>query len=78
MRWIASDDVNVEHLPANFLTIINTNPDDVWNAYTNFMDHLYRHRLRQVILEPNIELPGDHPSRPRCLCERLLAHALTL
>jgi tetratricopeptide (TPR) repeat protein len=68
-RWITSEDVNVEHLLAVFISN-NTNSDGVWDAYTHFMEHLYWHKPRLVILGPELEgLPDDHPSKPTCLLE---------
>ena len=71
-RWVASEDVNIEHL-LDVFTSIDTGSGDVWNACANFMDHLYWHKPRLVVLGPKIEgLPDDHPSKPRCLL--LLSH----
>ena len=92
-QWIASEDVNVEHL-LDVLTSIDAKSQDTWEACSGFMDHLYRHKPRLVMLGPKIEaLPEDHPSKPDCLRElswlfdsvgnlaerkRLLTHALSL
>ena len=92
-RWIASEDVNVEHL-LNVFTSIDKNSDGIWSACTHFMDLLYWHKPRLVVLGPRIEaLPDSHPSKPQCLLalsslfgavrnlvesKRLLAHALGL
>ena len=92
-RWITSEDVNVEHLLDIFATT-DTNSVSVWDACTNFMRHLARHKNRLTILRPKIEgPPDDHPSKPRCLFElsglfrlvgnhvereRLIAHTLKL
>ena len=68
-RWITSEDVNVEHLLDTF-TSIDANSDDVWKACTNFMNHLFWHKPRLVVLRPKIEgLPDDHRSKPECLFE---------
>ena len=66
-RWIASEDVNVEHL-LNVLMSINANSDEVWRACDGFLRHLYWHKPRQTVLGPKIEeLPDYHPSKPRRL-----------
>ena len=68
-RWITSEDVDVEHL-LDVFTTVDMNSVSVWDAYTNFMRHLARHKNRLTILRPKIEgLPDDHPSKPRCLFE---------
>ena len=92
-RWITSEDANVEHL-LDVFTTIDVTSSDVWGACANFMEHLYWHRPRLVILGPKIEaLTDDHPSKLKCLsrlsqlfqrvgnyaeCKRLLTHALNL
>ena len=92
-RWIISEDVNVEHL-LDVFTSVEANLVDVWDACHKFMEHLYYHKRRLVILGPKIErLPDDHPSKPECLLQlswlftsvgnyaeykRLLVHALEL
>ena len=92
-RWIATEDVNVEHLLDVFTTIV-ADSDDVWNACADFMNHIYWHKPRLTVLGPKIErLPDDHPSKPQCLVQfswlfesienpaeykRLLVHALEL
>jgi len=92
-RWIASEDVNVEHL-LNVFTTIDTDSDDVWDVCACFMQHLYWHKRRLVILGSKIEeLRDDHPSKPECLvrlswlfesvgnhveAKRLITHALQL
>jgi tetratricopeptide (TPR) repeat protein len=66
-RWIASEDVNVEHL-LHVFTSIDTNSDDTWNACGDFMGHLHWHKPRLTILGPKVEgLSDDHPSKPLCL-----------
>jgi len=92
-RWIASEDVNIEHL-LDVFTTIDKNSDDVWEACANFIEHLFWHKCRLIKLGPKIEgLPDDHPSKPRCLYhlgqllgrvgnqverERVLTHTLEL
>ena len=92
-RWITSEDMNVEHL-LDVFTTIDVNSESVWDACTDFMRHLARHKSRLTILRPKIEgLRDDHPSKPRCLFElswlfrlvgnnvereRLLVHTLKL
>ena len=92
-RWITSEDANVEHL-LNVFTSIDANVVDVWTACCNFMDHLYQHKPRSVMLGPKIEgLPDNHPLKPQCLSalsrlfysvgnyaeeKRLLIHALKI
>jgi hypothetical protein len=92
-RWIASEDVNVEHL-LDVFTSIDTDSVDAWYACARFMNHLYWHKPRLVMLGPKIEaLPDDHPSKAQCLRylswlfksvgnhterKRLLTHALKL
>ena len=66
-RWITSEDVNVEHLLDAF-TSIDTDSEDVWDACGGFMDHLYWHKPRLVILGSKVEaLPDSHRCKPRCL-----------
>jgi hypothetical protein len=64
-QWIKSEDVNVEHL-LNVFTTIDAASDDVWDACLHFMEHLYWHKQRLVMLGPKIEgLPDDHPSQAK-------------
>ena len=71
-RWIASEDVNVEHL-LDIFTSIDAESDDVWDTCAHFMEHLCWHKQRLVTLGPKIEgLRDDHPSKPRCLTELAL------
>jgi len=68
-RWIKSEDVNVEHL-LDIFTTIDPNSNNVWNACTYFMQHLYWHKNRLVILKPKIEgLPDDYRFKSDCLLE---------
>ena len=68
-RWIASEDVNVEHLLDVFTTIDGTSTG-VWDACYRFMAQLFWHKQRPVTLGPKIEaLPNDHPSKALCLRE---------
>ena len=66
-RWIASEDVNTEHL-LDIFTSIDTNSDSVWQACARFMKHIHWHKPRLTVLGPKIEgLPDDHHSKPGCL-----------
>jgi len=66
-RWITSEDVNVEHLLDVFTTIDAGSPG-VWDTCWSFMDHLYWHKPRLMMLGPKIEaLADDHPHKSRCL-----------
>ena len=66
-RWIMSEDVNVEHL-LDVFTSVDGSSQDVWDACAKFMDHLYWHKPRLVVLGPKVEaLPNDHPSKAQCL-----------
>ena len=92
-RWIVSEDTNVEHL-LDIFTTVDANSDSVWDACFNFMNHLYWHKQRLIVLGSKIEgLPDNHHSKPKCLygfarllgrvgnwaeCKRLLIHALKL
>ena len=92
-RWITSEDVNIEHL-LDVFTSIDAGSKNVWDACGSFMNHIYWHKPRLVILGPKIEaLSDDHPSKAQCLdelsqlfksvgnwveCKRLFTHALKL
>ena len=92
-QWITSEDVNVEHL-LDVFTTIEAGSNSVWEACDHFLQHLFWHKKRLVMLGPKIEgLPDDHRSKPQCLLElskligsvgndvehkRLLTHALKL
>ena len=66
-QWIMSEDVNVEHL-LDVFTSIDADSEDVWNACYHFMDHLFWHKPRLVIVGSKVEaLPDSHPSKPYCL-----------
>ena len=62
-----SEDVNIEHL-LDVFTSIDANSGDVWNACAYFMNHLYWHKKRLVVLGPKIErLADNHYLKPVCL-----------
>ena len=66
-QWIASEDMNVEHLLDVFM-FIDADSDEVWTACHHFMEHLVWHKRRLVVLGPKIEgLPDNHPSKAKCL-----------
>ena len=68
-RWIALEDVNIEHL-LDVFTSIDQDGDDIWDVCYHFMEHLYWHKPRITLLSSKIEaLPDDHRSKPRCLSE---------
>ena len=91
--WIASEDVNVEHL-LDILTSIDVNSENVWDACGDFMAHLFYHKPRLPSFGPKIgALPDDYTPKPWCLwklsnlchmighsaeCRRLLCHTLKL
>jgi len=92
-RWITLEDGNVEHL-LDVFTTIDAASGGVWGACGYFMEHLYWHKPRLVMLGPKIEaLADDHHSKLECLFQlsvlfqvvgsyaerkRLLAHTLKL
>ena len=92
-RWVASEDVNIEHL-LDIFTSIDPDAGNVWDACYHFMIHLYWLKPRQTTLRSKIEaLADDHPSKPKCLLQlaqlfegagnfteqkRLITHALEL
>jgi len=92
-RWITLEDGNVEHL-LDVFTTIDAASSGVWGACEHFMEHLYWHKPRLVMLGPKIEaLADDHHSKFGCLLQlstlfeavgnhaerkRLLAHILKL
>ena len=92
-RWITSEDTNVEHL-LDVFTTIDAGSNGVWEACSQFMQHLYWHKVRLTILGPKMEgLPDYHSSKPECFfrlgvlfdevgnwveCKRLFTHALGL
>ena len=66
-RWITSEDVNVEHL-LNVFTSIDTGSGNIWGTCAHFMEHLYWHKPRPVILGPKVKgLSDDHPLKPECM-----------
>ena len=68
-RWVISEDVNIEHL-LDVFTSVDMNSVGVWNACAYFIQHLYWHKRRLVLLGPKMErLPDDHPSKPECLLQ---------
>ena len=66
-QWIISEDMNVEHLLDVFMSI-DANLVYIWTVCCSFMDHLFWHKRRLVMLGPKIEsLPDDHILKPECL-----------
>ena len=71
-KWVMSEDVNVEHL-LDIFTSVDADSDDVWDACASFVEHLYRHKPRLVMLGPKLEgLPDKQPSKPKCLYQLAL------
>ena len=65
--WIASEDVNAEHLLNVFMSF-DTDSEDIWDTYANFLTHLVWHKPRFTVLAPRVEgLTDDHQSKPQCL-----------
>ena len=68
-RWIVLEGMNVEYLLDVFTSIDQTG-DDVWDACSHFMEHIYWHKPRQTVLGSKIEaLPDDHQYKRKCLFE---------
>ena len=66
-RWIASEDVNVEHL-LDVFTSLDPSSKTVWDACASFLYCLCSHKPRLTTLGPKIEaLSDNHPSKPQCL-----------
>ena len=92
-RWITLEDVNVEHL-LDVFTTVDGGSREVWIACAHFMEHLFWHKKRLIVLMPKIEgLLDNHPSKSQCLAQlalllgsvgnlteekRLLTHTLKL
>jgi tetratricopeptide (TPR) repeat protein len=71
-KWVISEDVNIEHL-LDVFTSVDADSDDVWDACASFMEHLYRHKPRLVMLGPKVKgLPDKQPSKPTCLFQLAL------
>ena len=91
--WVASEDVNVEHL-LDVSASIDPEGGDIWRACFHFLEHLYWHKPRETILNVKVEaLPDLYFLKPGCLFQvsrlfgrmgrygerkRLLTHALEL
>ena len=68
-QWIASEDVNVEHV-LDIFSSIDPDSNSTWEACADFIRHLRWHKRRPIVLGSRIEeLPDDHPSKPRCLVQ---------
>ena len=68
-RWIASEDVNVEHL-LDVFTSSDPERGFTWEACFDFMKHLYWFKPRQTILGSKIEaLPDDHKHKSKYLLQ---------
>jgi tetratricopeptide (TPR) repeat protein len=75
-QWIASEDVNVEHL-LDVFTSIEKHASEAWDVCHHFIEHLAWHKLRHTVLRLKIEaLPDDHHHKPKCLFQlsRLFQH----
>ena len=67
LRWITSEDMNVEHL-LDVFTSLDPSSEIVWDACAGFLYHLHWHKPRLTILGSKIEgLSDNHPSKARCL-----------
>ena len=64
-RWITSEDVNVEHL-LDVFTSIDADSSAIWDASCCFMEHLFWHKKRLVVLGPKVEQMIIPPSRNAC------------
>ena len=68
-QWIASEDINVEHL-LDVFTPVGADSDDVWDICFHFLEHLFWHKPRQTVLRLKVEgLSDDHCSKSKCLFE---------
>ena len=68
-RWIVSEDVKIEHL-LDVFTSNDPGRGDNWNFCYHFLEHLYWHKPRQIMLGSRIEvLPNNHPYKLKCLSE---------
>jgi hypothetical protein len=66
-QWIASEDVNVEHL-LDVFTTIDPGSESNWDACENFTRLLIHQKPRPTVLRAKIEaLPDHHHSKPGCL-----------
>ena len=66
-QWITSEDVNVEHL-VDIFTTTDATSKEVWDVCGHFVQHLYWHKPRLVVLGPKIKaLPDSHPAKHWCL-----------
>ena len=67
LRWITSEDVNVEHL-LDVFTSLDPSSEIVWDACAGFLYLLHSHKPRLTTLGPKIEaLSDNHPSKAQCL-----------
>ena len=68
-RWITLEDTNIEHL-LDVFTTVDADSGNIWDVCSYFMEHLWQHKQRLVVLGPKVEgLPDNHPSKPQCLYE---------
>ena len=68
-RWTISEDMNVEHL-LDVFTVIDPASVVIWDTCAYFMNHIYWHKPRLVVLGPKIEgLPDVHSSKAGCLVQ---------